>query len=665
MSNPQKMIVVPLSQLILSPRNVRKKPEPIDELAADLLQHGQLQNLIVTKGAGGKYNVEAGGQRFRAFKKLEEDTEIQPDHEVFCLLIDDANPTEISLAENFQRTPMHPADQFEAFQAIADQGKSVADIASSFGVHEVFVRQRLKLANVAPSLVQTYRDGKMNLECLQAFAISNDKKQQERLWTTLPDWQRKPSAIIAALTKSELNAAHDKHAKLVGVERYKAAGGAVRRDLFSTEVFFADAALVQKLARELIEDHATRLRGEGWKWVTLFVKGDHLSLHDYGRKKPKTLETTPEQDRELAAIAEKRLKLEAELAELPEDNYGDPLDRLKGGELGAYIDELDIASESIRGELLQWSPKVKAESGAILELTSAGRLAVHRGLVSKSDAKEAAKAASKPKPKGAQGTEHSSAPAALSDAMCQTLTGHRSAVIASKLAWNDTVMLAVLTNALMGDLNHNGYTTRLGDFRASQSQSNHVRASVPDDYPARAETGDLKAGLLKAIPEPAEARMAYLLNQSQDELLGILGVIVANAFEGITGSGPNGNGGGNHRTKLALVEQVATALRVDMADHWEATRETYFARVPKELMIAAVTEACGAAPAKTLGPLKKGDAAAKAEELIAGKRWLPKPLRMRAIKPAPPVKKGSVTKAPAKPAKVAPAKKASRKRAGA
>ena len=39
---------VKLSQLRLSPLNVRRvKPKAIDQLAADMLAHGQLQNLVV------------------------------------------------------------------------------------------------------------------------------------------------------------------------------------------------------------------------------------------------------------------------------------------------------------------------------------------------------------------------------------------------------------------------------------------------------------------------------------------------------------------------------------------------------------------------------------------------------------------------------------------
>jgi len=44
------------------------------------------------------------------------------------------------------REPMHPADQFDGFKAMADAGKGPEEIAARFGTTPATVRQRLKLA---------------------------------------------------------------------------------------------------------------------------------------------------------------------------------------------------------------------------------------------------------------------------------------------------------------------------------------------------------------------------------------------------------------------------------------------------------------------------------------------------------------------------------------
>ena len=63
-----------------------------------------------------------------------------------CAVIGEADPGEVSLAENVAREPMHPADQVEAFARLAQGGRLGAEeIAARFGVTPAVVRQRLRL----------------------------------------------------------------------------------------------------------------------------------------------------------------------------------------------------------------------------------------------------------------------------------------------------------------------------------------------------------------------------------------------------------------------------------------------------------------------------------------------------------------------------------------
>ena len=47
------------------------------------------------------------------------------------------------LAENIQRAPLHPLDQFRAFLALREKGLGEEDIAAAFFVTGQVVRQRL------------------------------------------------------------------------------------------------------------------------------------------------------------------------------------------------------------------------------------------------------------------------------------------------------------------------------------------------------------------------------------------------------------------------------------------------------------------------------------------------------------------------------------------
>ena len=153
-----------------------------------------------------------------------------------CRLLDGGTVTgtEASLAENVMRLDMHPADQFEAFFLLHQQGTGIEDIAARFGVSAHTVRQRLRLAVVSPALRQAYRDEVLTLDHLMAFAVTEDQAAQEAVFAQLPNWQRHPHTIRHLLTNA-LVSATDRKVALVGLDSYLAAGGTVQRDLFSEE----------------------------------------------------------------------------------------------------------------------------------------------------------------------------------------------------------------------------------------------------------------------------------------------------------------------------------------------------------------------------------------------------------------------------------------------
>lgn len=172
-------VYIPLNRLKKSEKNARKtphRPEDIETLAASIHAKGIIQPPVIEPeldDAGeptGDYLVTIGegrrlAQLLRAKRKQIKKTEL-----IRCL-IDTANDAyEISLDENVTRFAMHPADEFEAFQRLANErGFGVAEIAARFGVTATVVRQRLKLASVSPRLMQTYRDGDMTLDQVDGF----------------------------------------------------------------------------------------------------------------------------------------------------------------------------------------------------------------------------------------------------------------------------------------------------------------------------------------------------------------------------------------------------------------------------------------------------------------------------------------------------------------
>jgi ParB family chromosome partitioning protein len=197
---------IPLTQLVPSPANVRKTKTGIEGLAASIAVHGLLQNLQVRPAKSGSFEVVAGGRRHAALKFLAKQKKIAGDFPVPCEVRDGADATEISLAENEMREAMHPADQFEAFRKLADEGKGPEDIAARFGTTPKIVSQRLKLAVVSPKLIALYRKEEMTLDCLMAFTVCDDHRQQEKVWTDRPKWGLDPERIREALTAKHVAA---------------------------------------------------------------------------------------------------------------------------------------------------------------------------------------------------------------------------------------------------------------------------------------------------------------------------------------------------------------------------------------------------------------------------------------------------------------------------
>jgi ParB/RepB/Spo0J family partition protein len=180
---------IPFNKLALSQANVRriKAGVAIEELAEDIARRTLLQSLTVRPvldeaGAEtGMYEVPAGGRRYRALELLVKQKRLARTAPIPCIVRTEGIPEEDSLAENVQRAPLHPLDQFRAFLTLREKGQSEEEIAAVFFVSPNVVRQRLKLAAVSPKLLEVYAEDGMTLEQLMAFTVNPDHARQEQV----------------------------------------------------------------------------------------------------------------------------------------------------------------------------------------------------------------------------------------------------------------------------------------------------------------------------------------------------------------------------------------------------------------------------------------------------------------------------------------------------
>jgi ParB/RepB/Spo0J family partition protein len=267
---------IPFDKLVLSQSNVRhvKAGVSIDELAADIARRTLLQSLTVrpvldADGAEtGMYEIPAGGRRFRALELLVKQKRLAKNTPIPCIVRTEGIAEEDSLAENVQRAPLHPLDQFRAFLALREKGQSEEEIAAVFFVAVSVVKQRLRLASVSPALLDVYAEDGMTLDQLMAFSVSPDHERQEQVWEAIQrSYNKEPYEIRRLLTEGAVRAA-DKRALYAG-EDYVQAGGAVIRDLFQPDDggWLQDVGLLDRLVAEKLERDAKVISAEGWKWI--------------------------------------------------------------------------------------------------------------------------------------------------------------------------------------------------------------------------------------------------------------------------------------------------------------------------------------------------------------------------------------------------------------
>ena len=180
---------IPFNKLALSQANVRrvKAGISVEELAESIARRGLIQSLHVRPVLDpegketGMFEVPAGGRRYRALELLVKQKRLAKTAPVPCVISEadaDILIDEVSLAENIERAPLHPLDQFRAFQALRNKAMSEEAIAAAFFVDPKVVKQRLRLAAVSPVLLDVYAEDGMTLEQLMAFTVSEDHARQ-------------------------------------------------------------------------------------------------------------------------------------------------------------------------------------------------------------------------------------------------------------------------------------------------------------------------------------------------------------------------------------------------------------------------------------------------------------------------------------------------------
>jgi ParB family chromosome partitioning protein len=672
-----------LRDLRLDERNVRKDP-PTDaetEELADLIDaQGLVQNLTVVaydepvKGRGKDkaraftHGVIAGGRRLAALQLLVKRKCITLDEQLLCRIVPADRALAVSAAENSGRKAMSTADTIVAFADMVRAGAGVEALAVAFHLSPLTVQRRLKLANVSPKLFALFRAGGLTLDQLMALALTDDHDKQEAAWSSAPAHDRSPRQLRALIAGAGLSAAV---VRFVGLPPYEAAGGQVLRDLFSdaeeAPAYVLDPDLMMRLATEKLDGIAQGLRAGGAAWVETFTAYTYTEREQFVTPPTTRRQPTAEQASELAQLRARADVISTELEALYEQQYDDEddEDQEPGGEVEtgegerterqegdgtSWQEKVDALEEESRAVELQVStfektlqevlPEVAEKCGALVYIDNKGQAVTERPVMRKADATAARRAAAKATAvntaeglgqhaHGADGAAgEGGAPgqgadlkAGLSDRLCHQLTAHRTRALQALMLGESRVALAALVHPLLTRLVYEGGAIweSPSNVKASADDcESQLRTWAPDlaDSPAEQRVQQALAEARALLPVEVEQLLPWLLAQPEATLTQLLTLCSALSLNAINGSGKHGSTG-----------PLAKALGLQMDQWWSPTASSYLGSVSKALIGQAVREAGLPDEADGIAKLKKGEAAAQAETLLAGRGWLPAVLR--------------------------------------
>lgn len=650
---------IPFNKLVLSQANVRrvKAGVSIEELAEDIARRTLLQSLNVrpvldADGAEtGMFEIPAGGRRYRALELLVKQKRLAKTAPVPCVVRDptsDILAEDDSLAENVQRAPLHPLDQFRAFQAMRAKGKSEEDIAAAFFIGVNVVKQRLRLTSVSENLLDIYAEDGMSLEQLMAFTVSSDHARQEQVWAALgKSWSKEPYQIRRMLTEKAVRAA-DRRAVFVGLDAYEAAGGLVMRDLFQHDDggWLENVALLDSLVVEKLKAAAEAVAAEGWKWVEVAVSFPFGHTNGLRELVGAPTELTDDEQATIDSLEAEHESLETEyekVDELPEE-----VDRRLG--------EIEMALAELKNRPRNFDSADVARAGAFVGIDAEGLLSIDRGYVRPEDepsvheesanedagagefspafasAKQQPVITIEGRPVDSEEDE-TDAFTPLPERLMIELTAHRTLALQNAVANNPRVAMTALLHKLVADTFHYASTSTSGLEFSLRPIAFPIQPTGLKNSASSHAIAERQDAWKSSIPRDDQQLWDWLVGLDDAHRLALLAHCVSHGVNALHEKADRYGGGAvtahSVQQRLKNADRLARAVGLNMVDGgWKPTVDNYLGRVPKRRILDAVREAKGERAVQLIEHLKKGEMAVEAERLLADSGWLPEPLRL-------------------------------------
>ncbi|MFL1818370.1 ParB/RepB/Spo0J family partition protein [Pantoea agglomerans] len=602
--------MIPLSRLAVSPLNVRSKiyvQSRIESLAATIKNVGLLHNLIAHDMADGKLGVACGGRRLTAMQLLLSQGVYQPDQLIPVKRVTEELARAASMVENGEREDMHPAEQIAGFRALAEEGKTPAQIGDLMGYSSRHVQRCLKLIYLAPAILDELAADNITLEQCQALALADTHYRQLEVWEQASGYYNASAEVIRKLiTSSETAISHSPKFTFIGKDAYLAAGGTIRTDLFSSDdEGYIDTALVEQLALQKLQQIAEAVqKEEGFAWAEVRMDS---RLQSWSNEVNKTYQLLPEHSPELTP------QEDAELSELRA--------QLKLSDDDAQVEQLkkQVATLEETGLKRSWAGADKDKVGAMI-CFERGSCFIQRGVQRQADLPK------KTKPENKNDLQNLSED--YSASLVRSMSCDRSLAVQAALSTKPDIAVAMLTWTLCrATFSHRSYEgTPMKISLTDNSVALISDSSAKEDGKAWQFLQQQKAEWQALLPKGWEQDFRWLLDWSTDDVLGLQGFCSATAVccfqDRMYGKSQTSN-----------LDALELAMGFDLADWWQPTAEGFFKRISKEQIAGVLTEVGKTGNASDAEKMKKGDAADFAESSMKNSRWVPswmKPLQSAA-----------------------------------
>ncbi|MEQ8166859.1 MAG: chromosome partitioning protein ParB, partial [Alphaproteobacteria bacterium] len=189
---------------------------------------------------------------------------------------DDAAALEASLIENVARLDPDEVSRWETFARLVKEGRTVEDIAATFGVTEIMVRRALALGELLPDIREAYRNEDIDAQTVRQLTLASEAQQAEWLKLFQDPEQHAPRGwqLKQWLFGGEISTG----AALFSLDTYK---GRIVTDLFGETGYFGDLEQFWRLQNEAVAAKRDALLAKGWPEVAVLDVGERFHKWDH------------------------------------------------------------------------------------------------------------------------------------------------------------------------------------------------------------------------------------------------------------------------------------------------------------------------------------------------------------------------------------------------